>query len=93
VVIISELFHPIVWLFWQECSNKAEFSFYKEKLLFGAILNAYHTNVWFVGHTFFQSLQTNHTVGFNKSEIITTNQQYYLLGGLGDKLRPSSLEP
>ena len=26
-VIISELFHPTVWLAWQACSEKAAFSF------------------------------------------------------------------
>lgn len=44
VVIISELFHPIVLMVWQACYDNAEFFFfffYKERLLFGAPLNVF----------------------------------------------------
>ena len=44
MVISSELFHPIAWLVWQARSENAEFSLYKEILLFGAPLNEYQTD-------------------------------------------------
>ena len=52
VVLVSELFHPIVWLVWQAYSDKAEFCFcfflLKTVFCVGAPLNEYKTDVWFV---------------------------------------------
>ena len=56
--IISQLFHPIVWLVWQTCSDKAEFLFLQRKTGFciGAPLNEYQTDVWFVRYIRVRSL-------------------------------------
>lgn len=50
IVIIWQLFHPFVWLVWQTCSYKAEFSCPQRKNAFciGTPLNVYQTDVWFV---------------------------------------------
>ena len=44
VVIIFELFHPIVWLVWQACFNKAEFSLFLVFVLFFCLQR--RTAVW-----------------------------------------------